>query len=63
MKRRDIFVDLSISLQKKIIRYDRNYEQIVIIQKNEMNVYVVCYDNCHLTKNHLKTQKKFKSKF
>ena len=47
----------NFTTKNKIIKFDRDYDQSIIIQKNETNVYVVCYDNCHLTKNHLRIKK------
>ena len=50
-------------LTKKIICFDHNYEQLVIIFKNKIKIYAICYNNVYLTNDHLRTKKNLERNF
>ena len=47
----------SFTAKGKIISYDKEYEQPIIIQRDGIDVYAVCFGNCHLAGDHLRARK------
>ena len=54
---------VSFTSKKKVTRFDYSYEQFVIIFKNDVKMYAICYGNVHLADDHLRAKKDFERSF